>query len=74
MSAAPGTILAINPDRDAPVFEHCDVGIVADWQEVVPRLVAEITARRLTPTGTAGAMGASASASAASTDGAGPPP
>ena len=35
---AAGTILAVNADRDAPVFEHCDVGIVADWHEVVPLL------------------------------------
>jgi electron transfer flavoprotein alpha subunit len=33
-----GTILAVNADRGAPVFEHCDVGIVADWHEVVPAL------------------------------------
>ena len=33
-----GTILAINPDRDAPVFEHCDVGIVGDWHDVIPAL------------------------------------
>ena len=35
---AAGTILAINADRDAPVFEHCDVGIVGDWHQVVPQL------------------------------------
>jgi electron transfer flavoprotein alpha subunit len=33
-----GTILAVNRDRGAPVFDHCDVGIVADWHEVVPLL------------------------------------
>jgi electron transfer flavoprotein alpha subunit len=33
-----GTVLAVNRDRSAPVFEHCDVGIVADWHEVVPLL------------------------------------
>ena len=33
-----GTILAVNHDPGAPVFEHCDVGIVADWHEVVPLL------------------------------------
>jgi electron transfer flavoprotein alpha subunit len=33
-----GTILAVNEDRDAPVFDHCDVGMVADWHEVVPLL------------------------------------
>ena len=35
---AAGTILAVNSDPDAPVFEHCDVGIVGDWREVVPLL------------------------------------
>ena len=35
---AAGTILAVNADRGAPVFEHCDVGIVGDWHEVVPLL------------------------------------
>jgi electron transfer flavoprotein alpha subunit len=39
---AAGTILAINQDRDAPVFEHCDVGIVGDWHEVVPLLHAAL--------------------------------
>ena len=33
-----GTILAVNPDPSAPVFDWCDVGIVADWREVVPEL------------------------------------
>ena len=33
-----GTILAVNPDRTAPVFEHCDIGLVADWHEAVPLL------------------------------------
>jgi electron transfer flavoprotein alpha subunit len=35
---AAGTILAINEDRGAPVFGHCDVGLVGDWHEVVPLL------------------------------------
>jgi electron transfer flavoprotein alpha subunit len=33
-----GTILAINHDPGAPVFTHCDIGIVGDWHEVVPKL------------------------------------
>ncbi len=33
-----GTILAINDDREAPVFGHCDIGIVGDWRQVVPLL------------------------------------
>ena len=39
-----GTILAVNPDRSAPVFDWCDVGIVADWREVVPELTAQLEA------------------------------
>jgi electron transfer flavoprotein alpha subunit len=35
---AAGTILAVNPDREAPVFGHCDIGVVGDWHEVVPLL------------------------------------
>jgi electron transfer flavoprotein alpha subunit len=41
-----GTVLAINNDPAAPIFEHCDVGIVGDWRTVVPRLVAELTRAR----------------------------
>ena len=43
---AAGTILAVNADRTAPVFEHCDVGIVGDWHEVVPTLLRALAARR----------------------------
>jgi electron transfer flavoprotein alpha subunit len=32
------SILAINVDPSAPVFEFCDVGIVGDWREVLPAL------------------------------------
>jgi electron transfer flavoprotein alpha subunit len=39
---AAGTVLAINPDRDAPIFEHADIGIVADWREAVPLLVDQL--------------------------------
>jgi electron transfer flavoprotein alpha subunit len=42
---AAGTVLAINPDPDALVFRVADVGIVADWHDVVPALVAELTER-----------------------------
>ena len=34
-----GTVLAINTDPAAEIFAHCDVGLVADWQEVMPFLV-----------------------------------
>jgi electron transfer flavoprotein alpha subunit len=35
-----GTIVAVNDDPQAPIFAQCDIGIVADWQRVVPLLVA----------------------------------
>jgi electron transfer flavoprotein alpha subunit len=43
-----GSILAVNSDPAAPMFRSCDVGIVADWREVVPLLAAELTSRGLT--------------------------
>jgi len=39
---AAGTVLAINPDRTAPIWEHADIGIVAEWRDVVPRLTARL--------------------------------
>jgi electron transfer flavoprotein alpha subunit len=40
-----GTILAVNPEPEAPVFAAADVGITADWRDAVPALVAELRAR-----------------------------
>jgi electron transfer flavoprotein alpha subunit len=33
-----GSILAINNDPEALVFEYCDIGILGDWREVLPAL------------------------------------
>jgi electron transfer flavoprotein alpha subunit len=33
-----GTIVAINNDSSAPIFENTDIGIVGDWHEVIPAL------------------------------------
>jgi electron transfer flavoprotein alpha subunit len=36
---ASGTVLAVNSDPKAPIFNYADIGIVADWAECVPLLV-----------------------------------
>lgn len=41
-----GTIIAVNNDEDAPIFEIADLGVVGDVAEVVPQLVEEIQKRR----------------------------
>jgi electron transfer flavoprotein alpha subunit len=36
------TVLAINSDPSAPIFQSADVGIVADWRDALPLLVEEL--------------------------------
>lgn len=39
------TVLAVNSDPQAAVWDHADVGIVGDWREVIPALTAAIADR-----------------------------
>jgi electron transfer flavoprotein alpha subunit len=41
-----GTIIAINKDPNAPIFDFCDVGVVGDLHQIVPKLTELVRAAR----------------------------
>ena len=37
-----GTVVAINNNRRANIFRQADIGVVGDWQAIVPALIAQL--------------------------------
>lgn len=42
---ASGTIVAVNPDPTAPIFDWVDIGLVAPWEDVLPELITRLEQR-----------------------------
>jgi electron transfer flavoprotein alpha subunit len=32
------TVVAVNNDPEAPIFERANIGLVADWEQILPAL------------------------------------
>ena len=42
-----GTVIVVNSNRRAQFFRACDLGVIADWRDLLPALVAELTPNAL---------------------------
>ena len=37
------TVIAINSDPKAPIFQYADYGIVGDWESIIDQLMEELS-------------------------------
>ncbi|MDE0494950.1 MAG: FAD-binding protein [Acidimicrobiaceae bacterium] len=40
-----GVLMAVNSDPDAEIFDQVDIGLIGEWQTIVPKLTAELNKR-----------------------------